>query len=248
MRVFLGMVGAALLSMALPTAAAAQEYNWSGLYLGGHVGYAWADVSVVDTDGGVPYGAFDYSPAGVVAGGTAGYNIELNRAVLIGIEADLGYMDLNGEKYIASSSPGHHQELRVEGGLYGDITGRLGLTFGRTLIYGKGGFAFFDGEAVQQTTKAWYTPKGTDTFTGWTAGGGIEHAIAPNWTLKVEYMHYDFGSQGGSQTKTSTVGADDPGTPKGYVFNNEHDLTVDTVKGAVNYHFNSGREDVAPLK
>lgn len=244
MRKFVALVLAGCFS----TPGLAQEYNWSGLYLGSHVGYAWGDVSVVDTNGGVPYGSFDYNPAGVLAGGTAGYNIQISRNLLVGLEADLGYMELNGEKYIASSSPGHHQELSVDGGLYGDITGRLGITIGNTLVYGKGGFAFFDGEALQQTTKSWYTPAGTDTFTGWTAGGGVERLIAPNWSLKVEYLHMDFGAQSGSQTKTSTVGADDPDTPKGYKFDNAHDLSVDSVKMGVVYHFNAVNDLGGPLK
>jgi outer membrane immunogenic protein len=29
---------------------------------------------------------------------------------------------------------------------------------------------------------------------GWTAGGGIEYAIVPNWSMKVEYLHYGLGS------------------------------------------------------
>ena len=29
--------------------------------------------------------------------------------------------------------------------------------------------------------------------TGYTVGGGIEHAFAPNWTVKGEYLYYDLG-------------------------------------------------------
>jgi outer membrane immunogenic protein len=28
---------------------------------------------------------------------------------------------------------------------------------------------------------------------GWTAGGGVEWLFAPNWSVKVEYLHYDIG-------------------------------------------------------
>jgi opacity protein-like surface antigen len=31
------------------------------------------------------------------------------------------------------------------------------------------------------------------TRVGWTAGAGIEHAFAGNWTVKAEYLHYDLG-------------------------------------------------------
>ena len=29
---------------------------------------------------------------------------------------------------------------------------------------------------------------------GWTAGGGVEKQIAPNWTIKAEYLYFDLGS------------------------------------------------------
>jgi outer membrane immunogenic protein len=35
-------------------------------------------------------------------------------------------------------------------------------------------------------------------MTGWTAGGGVEVAVAPNWTVKVEGLYADLGSTGTS--------------------------------------------------
>ena len=31
------------------------------------------------------------------------------------------------------------------------------------------------------------------TLTGWTVGGGVEWLLNPNWSVKVEYLYYDFG-------------------------------------------------------
>ena len=33
----------------------------------------------------------------------------------------------------------------------------------------------------------------TDTTWGWTAGAGVERAVAPKWTIKAEYAYMDFG-------------------------------------------------------
>jgi outer membrane immunogenic protein len=38
---------------------------------------------------------------------------------------------------------------------------------------------------------------------GWTVGGGIEYAIVPQWSLKVEYLHLDFGSETASAGATN---------------------------------------------
>ena len=113
----------------------------------------------------MPPGPFGYSVDGVFGGGTAGYNLQFDNFVF-GIEGDLGFIDPNGRGIIPSSNPIYHQDITLDSGLYGDITGRLGVTFDGLLIYAKGGFTFFDGEAKQATTKPGYAPTGTDTFTG----------------------------------------------------------------------------------
>jgi len=250
MRTGVALGGAfALVLAASASAHAGEGYNWTGLYVGAHAGYAWGDVSVRDIDGGVDPGPFDYSPDGVFGGGTVGANWQLG-AVLVGVEGDLGYLDLSGDKIIGSStgSP-HHQDLTLDGGFYALGAGRLGITFGRTLVYGKGGYAYFDGEAKQATTKDYYSKEGTGSFAGWAYGGGIEQALGGGWSIKAEYLHFDFGSEGGVQEKTSlaTGGEPDDDTPVGSKFHNEHDLDVDTVKIGINYKF-GGRDEPLPLK
>lgn len=34
-----------------------------------------------------------------------------------------------------------------------------------------------------------------DTRTGYVIGGGVELALAPHWSVKVEYQHIDLGSE-----------------------------------------------------
>lgn len=204
---------------------------WAGAYAGVHLGYAWGNVDVKDNaKDGVAPGPFSYDDSGVFGGGTAGYNLQFERLV-IGIEGDLGYMNLEGHGIIGSAHADHHQDLTLDGGLYGDVTGRAGILLTpTTLIYGKGGFAFYDGEANQATTADGYSSKGTSTFTGWVAGGGIEQMIAPNISLKLEYLRFQFDSEGGAQTSLT-----DP--PIGHVYANSHSPDADTVKAGLNIHF-----------
>jgi outer membrane immunogenic protein len=73
--------------------APAYVWSWSGLYLGAHVGGAWADVTLRDNINpadGVNPGPFPFTASGVFGGGTAGLNIQRGSLVL-GAETDLGY-------------------------------------------------------------------------------------------------------------------------------------------------------------
>lgn len=205
-------------------------FKWTGFYLGAHGGYAWGEVEQRQTTGGMPVGPFKYDTNGAFGGGTVGYNVQMG-GIVMGVEGDFGWMDLNGKGRIPSSNPAAHQDITLDGGLYGDITGRLGFAANRTLLYGKGGWAWFDGEARQKTTNPGFVTHGTDkAFDGWVAGAGIEHAFAPNITIKVEYLHFDFGHQGGDQTSVT-----DP--PIGFVYKNTTDLTADLVKAGMNFKF-----------
>lgn len=211
-----------------------EGYNWTGFYVGAHVGGAWGKAVVTDNQSdGVDPGPFSYTPSGAFGGGTGGYNWQWDKLVF-GVEGDIGYMDLSGAGIIGSTHAGHHQDLTLDGGVYGDITGRAGILLTpATFVYAKGGFAFYDGEAKQATTNPGYAPTGTNTFTGWTAGGGIEHFVTPNLSIKIEYMHFDFGTEEGYQTALEA----DPPTPAGYKFRNWTDLTADSVKTGLTYHF-----------
>ncbi len=95
----------------------------------------------------------------------------------------------------------------------GPVRGRLGWSFDNMLVYGTGGFAY--GDARRRIT--FYGPNANTTpffqggsngmKTGSTYGGGVEWAIPTESafnmlnffhssavTLKIEYLHYDLGS------------------------------------------------------
>jgi outer membrane immunogenic protein len=104
---------------------------------------------------------------------------------------------------------------------------------GPTLLYGKGGFAFLDANRTFSTKLVGVGATNINTFTGWTLGGGIEHVINPAWSLKAEYLHFDFGDQ-----DFSLNGLANPSRFR-------ETLEIDTVKVGVNYHFGTG---YVPLK
>jgi outer membrane immunogenic protein len=92
----------------------APAFTWSGFYIGGNVGYGWADAGPNDDNG-------------VIGGGHVGYNYEWNPIVL-GIEGD---MDASGMKF-----DGRSVDYTITG------RARLGYAFDRWMIYGTGGVAY----------------------------------------------------------------------------------------------------------
>jgi outer membrane immunogenic protein len=202
-------------------------WSWTGFYIGADVGGDWARDTVSPTiaDGGTFPRSNRLSPNGAFGGAVAGYNFQSGK-IVFGIEGDLGYMSVR--KSAADLLGGTEIDFIGGSGLYGDITGRLGLTVDRALFYAKGGYAFINSSAMVTSGIPGFTVGTATNFSGWTLGVGVEYKLTPAWSIKGEYLHFDFGSK--NATLTSAAGA---------VFPYNNALTIDTVKFGVNYTFNS---------
>jgi outer membrane immunogenic protein len=149
-------------------------YTWSGLYLGVNGGGAWGRSSWSTTSG------FDTS--GGFVGGTIGYNYQAEQAVF-GIEGDIDWADING-----TTSVGTCLSCKTSDDWLATVRGRLGYAADRFMPYVTGGLAVGDIKASVPGFAG-----GSATNAGWTAGGGIEFAIAGHWTAKAEYLYVDLG-------------------------------------------------------
>jgi outer membrane immunogenic protein len=197
-------------------------YSWTGFYLGVGAGPASNHVAFDDVSpSSTIKGTFDTSHA--FGGGQAGYNFQSGRLVY-GIEADVGGIDVSGSK-----NPLGNDQYGTTSGVYADVTGRLGVALDRTLLYAKGGVAFLDFQGSSLFTGTFFNK--SETLTGWTVGGGIEFMLFPSWSIKAEYLHFDFGN--------STAFAD------GGSYKVHFDPAVDSVKFGINYHVHSA---YVPLK
>jgi outer membrane immunogenic protein len=156
-------------------------FTWTGLYLGGQIGYGWA----TDTLTVYPWGfGTNYAPNGVVGGAHVGYNLQINQFVS-GLEGDVEGTGINN-----SFSPGgvlYQTQIPVQG----SIRARLGVAFDRVLLYATGG-AEFAGFTTTYTGLI-SSEQNSTTRTGWTVGGGIEYAVTDNWSVRGEYRYTDFG-------------------------------------------------------
>jgi outer membrane immunogenic protein len=173
---------AADLPRAMPPAAApvfVPNYNWTGFYAGINGGYGWgrSNWNTLATDADV---------SGGVAGGTAGYNWQAGN-VVFGLEGDIDWSNIRGSFANAACPLG----CETSNGWLGTVRGRLGYAFDRVMPYITGGLAVGDIKV---------TPTGfagvSDTNAGWTVGGGVEAALAGNWTAKLEYLYVDLGDVG----------------------------------------------------
>jgi outer membrane immunogenic protein len=201
--------------------------TWQGFHVGGHLGGAWSNVdpvsNVIFLNGGGTIAVSGFSNSGIVGGFQFGYDIQWGN-FLYGIEADFGGMDNTASARFYA--PGRVLYVNSAGGFYGDITGRGGFILGNTLIYAKGGFAFFTGD-IQVSDPVDLINQNSGTFTGWTIGAGVEYQISPRWTVKAEYLYYDFDNSNFSCCS-------------GYNSNRlDNSLTMNTVKIGFNYIFHS---------
>ena len=198
--------------LALPAAADADPFTWTGFYIGGNAGVGFGGNSKSIDLGGFNYFAADPGPGEVtkvgadsafIGGGQIGYNYAFNRFVA-GIEADFSGFDFRAAKIPPQFKGGLGSDTRVsvEMNWLSTVRGRLGFAMDRWLIFGTGGVAFSDGiyrnhdfcNTLPRCGGGLLDAKG-DMGTGWTVGGGAEFALRANWTAKAEYLFVRFDGE-----------------------------------------------------
>jgi outer membrane immunogenic protein len=187
--------------------------------------------------------ALSPSAQGVIGGGQIGYNWQLPSPWLIGLEADLQGSGIKGSDSQTRSpalfdmtSTGVTKSIDW----FGTVRGRVGfLATPQWLFYGTGGLAYGQTKSSFTTTDltAGCVPNATlcangassGIRTGWTAGAGAEAMLAPNWSVKVEYLYVDLGRRS-MNIPASTLPA--------VVFGSSTAFREQIVRAGLNYHFN----------
>ena len=179
---------------------------WTGFYIGGHVGAAAGTADFSDPFGTSIYGDKVSTP-GFLAGGQIGYNWEVpNSPWVIGVEADLAWLDSDGTNTcLAFSGDFVSANCRARPDMVADLTARVGWAYGRfnhSLLYAKGGAAVVHNRIDMATNAtgsfvglAPLVSNSSFTKVGWTVGAGVEHAIAPAWSVKIEYDYAGFPAE-----------------------------------------------------
>jgi outer membrane immunogenic protein len=208
----------ALSCVAAQAQVAPPVYNWTGFYVGGNVGagkmtapgsasnqesLAVSPVGAAASISLLGFNTLDANGTGAVAGGQFGYNYQMGNWV-IGVEGE-GFwsgIKLTNNQSVFNSDGTLRETFgsSVKNNSDFTIAGRLGVAFDRTLIYGKGGWAWGDHkfnsfESCCNATPTTFTSNASGTLDGLLVGIGIEHALMRNVTIKFEYDHISFGSK-----------------------------------------------------
>ena len=210
----------ALVTKAPPVVAV---FNWTGCYVGGHVGWGWGDKSWTflppSPAAGRDAGSHDVD--GWLGGGQVGCDFQFGNLV-IGAEGSYSWAGIDGSHTGNAAQPllnvVEHSEIKS----IGTATGRLGFASNNWLFYGKGGGAWVRDQFTVTNAPSGGPFDERQTRSGWLVGGGIEYAFAPNWSAKVEYNFIDLGNK--------TVFARTPAPT-------DIDQQVHTIKFGLNFRF-----------
>ncbi len=177
-------------------------FTWTGLYVGGQIGYAWGQDPVswlgISEDDELAAGTFGHTPQGVIGGAHVGYNLQYNQWAVLGPEGSVDGTSLSKTLVVPvndfmGDTPGSITSTS-QANVQGSIRGRLGIAWDRTA-----GVAFTGFNTTIVDTTGFFTgvPGTNATFSntraGWTAGGGVEYAVTDNWWVRAEYRYSNFG-------------------------------------------------------
>lgn len=191
-----------VLAADLPSTKGAQVYappppalSWTGVYVGGQVGIQWGQTSwdrFDPTNTTEISSELPYTNNGVVGGGHVGYNYQVNQFVF-GLEGDVEGTNYHGNGASNDNTLLNTTRTNVEA----SIRARAGIAWNELLFYltGGGTYANFHNN-VQDLPGTVFASDSFDRI-GWTGGGGVEFAIDPNWSVRLEdrfseYGHHDF--------------------------------------------------------
>jgi outer membrane immunogenic protein len=245
-------------------ASGAVAQDWTGLYLGAHAGYGWADwdgglhttagcPSACPDDAGYTDPFHTLSDEGFLGGAQVGYNWQAPSRVVLGVEADITWADIDAtgtfdtDKYTAVWSKKHDLSLDY----FGTARVRVGYAAGPLMPYVTGGLAW--GKAKGDIAVAYHDtgdvndpPYGIsgasveENHFGWTIGGGFEWALTSNLSFKAEYLHVDLGEEKYNFTGGTVFNIAGPAPSPAVPFDTDSfksELTLDVVRGGLNYKF-----------
>jgi opacity protein-like surface antigen/outer membrane protease len=160
---------------------------------------------------------FNERSASATADLHVGYNYQFmrDRGVVLGLEAGFQPTHAEVDHRAVLGDDDSHSGVAID--RIGTVTLRAGYAFDRFLAYGLGGLAIADmrlnrnvlvndvtngnGASIYTSAQAPYAVR-----LGYVAGGGIAYALSDRLSLRLEGMHYDFGTSSASALTVPAAG------------------------------------------
>jgi high affinity Mn2+ porin len=173
----------------LPTKApraVAMVYDWTGFYVGGHVGYGNGTFGP-NTNALLNYGvAFPASITGLTGGFQGGYRTQFANHVVLGVEGEVTFADA------IDTTKTRPTPFNTAFEAYGSARLTAGYSIGAWLPYVTAGLAWArtnitlnDGDGVTPIVERHHV------HLGWTAGAGVEVAVGGPWSARLQYDYVD---------------------------------------------------------
>jgi outer membrane immunogenic protein len=206
-------------------------YDWTGPYIGGLAGFVSLDGHYDKTPdcppGAPPAGCVPVDPemsgSDFLLGGLVGWNYDFG-GVVAGVEGDWAFTF----NHIGQNrEPAERTTVSFDN--IATLRARVGKTFDRTLAYITGGVAFVDVEFAGEVGPVGGSVHDEDSswVTGWTIGGGLEHAFTDYLHGRMEYLYIGLPDE--------DFRLEDPNGFGGDV--TEHFDAIHMVRAALTYNF-----------
>jgi outer membrane immunogenic protein len=212
-------------------------YDWTGLYIGGHLGAVNAENELAFNDTSVPLSgqSFRGNRVNFVGGGHVGLQKQWSW-IVVGAEVSWTHMG-NPEFVREVVGP----DLTVSNASHGVLaaTGKFGWAWDNILAYFKGGYATTEIDQSVRTTSTGavlVSSKGWEP--GWTAGAGIAWAVWQHVIFGVEYNYTKFNIDhrlpAGTLTPTQRL--------------DDHGIDMQSVTARLSFKFGGGRPEPVAVK
>ncbi|MBW3096661.1 outer membrane protein [Pseudohoeflea coraliihabitans] len=195
----------AIAALSTPAHAEDGSLDWSGFYVGAQGGFV---SSAPNFTGTIAVDEGPYPEEGFIGGVHFGHDWQIDN-VVFGFVGDINYLGVE-QTNLSGSFTGKDEDYAYDIDWMATARARVGvLPTEQLLIYGTVGAAVAE-IAVDSRVEQNFAPDQVFSDSGLQFGGvvgvGAEFALAPNWSVKAEILHAEFG----------TVDAEPGSNPSGF--------------------------------
>jgi len=180
---------AADLGVKAPVVPTVPVSNWTGLYIGGFAGGAWANATLVNSG---PAASGTFNENGFVGGMYIGYDYELPNKFVVGarISAPLGA--ITHTVAVPLGLPGETATSKFQWGTAVNLI--FGYDMGQWMPYFGLGAAFAENK-INLMVPTVGNGSDSELHPGVTVLAGIKYALTQNWAVGAQYNHSEYASE-----------------------------------------------------